>query len=180
LTFPSPSDLVNIINGCFSAYSSKEIMQVLNTREFLAKMFGITHLRTMQSDYLREIGTRLIRDQISIGEAFDGIITQLDSYAYKENNWTNKTKKFNMDYYSTAKNEQRKRIEDIPDSEKAKFIESLFNKPLDSVNNHNYMHKPNYILELSSGTKTSYSDFLIKQLLEKWSNKDTFREALPF
>lgn len=170
----SSQSLVNIINGCFSSYGSREIIRVFNTREYLGKMAGITNLK-QQPVYLRKIHYEIIENKKGIDSAFDEFIKYLDNLAYNSNRWTIQTKNFGKDTFSTSKNAQKERIMQIPEIEKAKFIESIISKPIDLVRNHNYIHNRQPIGDLMANTKTGYVAFLMKQLQHKWNNQDIIK-----
>jgi hypothetical protein len=173
ITLPEQS-IARIINGCFSTYSSIEIMKVFNPREYLAKMFGAINLKTDRA-YLTEIEFRLLSKKMSIDDAFYEFVKYLDKIAYKENGWFAQTKGFNKDIYPTDKNDQRERTTQIPEIKKAEFIESIFFKPADYIRNHNYLPGRNPDYRLIKGTKTGYAEFLIMQLMTKWNNQDAIK-----
>jgi hypothetical protein len=171
----SEASLVNIISGCFSSYGSREIIRVFNTKEYLGKIAGITNLKRQQ-EYLAKVRESLTQNQKSTSEVFDEFVKYLDRLAYQDNKWTVQTEKFNKDKFSTKKNEQKERINHISYIEKARFIDSIFDKPIDYVSEHIYVHgKKAPYKELMKGTKTGYVPFLIMQLSIKWNNQDSVK-----
>lgn len=169
----SEKNLVRIINGCFSSYSSREIIRVFNPREYLGKMSVITNLRS-DYNYITDLYFSLKHKVITETDAFDKVISDLDDIAYKKNRWSAESLKLGKNRFSVANNEQKERITYIPKEEKTRFVLSILYKKKDYVRNHNYSALGNYDSRLK-GTKKGYVDFLLEQLLAKWDNKDTVR-----
>jgi hypothetical protein len=175
---PKPT-LTKIIAGALSSYSSDKMMSYLNPREFLAKMYGIVQLKTIQLPMLVAMLDKQYMAQISSQDIFYSVIRYLDAVAYEENQWTSITKPLKKDRFSTSRFDQVRRLQKISDVEQKRFIRSLIEKPLDTVENHNYMHGKDFDKRLGSDTKEGYVSYLYDLLFKKWSNKDTPNNYKP-
>jgi hypothetical protein len=160
--------LADIANGILSSYNSKPIIQMFNIKEFLGKMTVIVELKKERT-VLQNLKSELVTEEHSISSAFDLVIAHLDDKAYNIHHWNEKASML-TDRYSTLKNEQKERIKYIPIEEKAKFIDALFNKPIDYAERHRYQHgSGDYFKDLKNKTQTGYAQFIVSQLLGSWN-----------
>jgi len=180
-------DLKSIIAGCYSTYGSREILEVFNPREYLAKMKEINFLKSDDTNYLKELNKELSGAQeytkISIEKGFEDVIKLLDQRAYGIHNWNFKYPSTMIaDTFSTNSKDQQKRIEQIPVEEQRYFLRSLYkykNITPALMSTPSILGTPNkfYDYRMNSENKHDHVDMLYEILKHKWNNKDEKPES---
>ncbi|MGV8161719.1 MAG: hypothetical protein ACP5N2_00115 [Candidatus Nanoarchaeia archaeon] len=163
-------DLKLIINGCINSYASREIIQAFNVAEYLSKLSAIGILRR-DKDYLRKMYHELEQKEITISEAFNLAISELDKIAYSPKvQWGGKSRTFPQQYTSKP-GEQKERLELISQLEQRHFLIGLYVLPLLSIEDcTDTPGSENFRYLLSTQKESDYIKFIVNDLMYKWNN----------
>jgi hypothetical protein len=167
-------DLLSLIVGCTNSYGSKELMSHFTKSEYLGKLAALPTLKfdkTFLNKLYHYLTTENIETKIDVHTGFECAIKYLDNIAYAHNSWKTKTSHIKNNF-STAKGEQHKRINQIPEEEKRSFLKSLFYTPNITIDDLTSPTSINFMYQLNSDNKTMYINALNSLLEKKWNNKD--------